>query len=103
MTAGKALGVNDHREMARGSQREFKVQGGVREGGRNTVKENGTWVRLVQKKVLLRTDQPCILVYHWPPKKGKKKKQKHKIVFWMKIASGISFFRLTAWKKITNF
>lgn len=33
MTAGKALGVNDHREMARGSQREFKVQGGVREGG----------------------------------------------------------------------
>lgn len=42
MTAGKALGVNDHREMARGSQREFKVQGGVREGGRNTVKENGT-------------------------------------------------------------
>ena len=42
MTAGKALGVNDHREMARGSQREFKVQGGVREGGRNPVKENGT-------------------------------------------------------------
>ena len=42
MTAGKALGVNDHREMARGSQREFKVQGGVREGGRNTVKENST-------------------------------------------------------------
>ena len=81
--------------------REFKIQGGVKEGARNTMKENGTWVRLVQKKVLLRTDQPCFLVYHWPPEKEKKKK--HKIVFWMKIASGISFFRLTAWKKITNF
>jgi len=92
MTAGKALGVNDHREMARGSQREFKVQGGVREGGRNTVKENGTWVRLVQKKVLLRTDQPCIL---------EKKKKPHKIVFWMKIASGISFFRLLERRSLT--
>lgn len=42
MTAGKALGVNDHREMARGRQREFKVQGGVKEGARNTMRENGT-------------------------------------------------------------
>lgn len=39
MTAGKASGVNDHREMARGRQRG---QGGVREGTRNTVKENDT-------------------------------------------------------------
>lgn len=38
MTAGKASGVNDHEkcERAEGSQ------GGVREGTRNTVKENDT-------------------------------------------------------------
>lgn len=59
------------------------------------VEGNSTWVRLVQKQVLFSTDQPCILVYHWPSKKTK-------LCFRWKQHLRLHFFKWVTERKIMD-
>ena len=95
MTAGKASDVNDHREMA---SRRHIVQGPGWCEGRG---EKYTGRKMVPEYVWYRKRSCLALTSHASLCITDLQKKKHKIVFWMKLAPGISFFRLLERQSLT--